>query len=72
MHRRRRRSTDIDHMMKWLALSVAGILGAVSVVTQQRPVVTTITGRVAKAERVEPNDTRGKLVAAIQCRVILR
>jgi hypothetical protein len=38
------------------------LLGSVSVLTQQRPVVTTITGHVVKAERLGPNDTGAKLV----------
>jgi len=41
---------------------VASFLGSVPVITQQRPAVTTITGHVAKAERLEPNDPRAKLV----------
>jgi glucose/arabinose dehydrogenase len=38
------------------------LLGSVSVLTQQRPVVTAITGHVVKTERLDPTDSRAKLV----------
>ena len=50
--------------MKWLPLGAAAILvWSASLLAQQRQTVTTITGHVAKAERLEPTDARAKLVA---------
>jgi len=48
--------------MKLLPWGIAAILLCSTLVsTQQRPVVTTITGHVAKAEKLDPNDSRAKL-----------
>lgn len=53
-----------NHLRKYLCVSAAAILiSAAPVLTQQRSSLTTITGHVAKAERLEPSDTRAKLVA---------
>src|SRR5688572_22549927 len=52
-----------EQIRKYLPLSAAIILlGSVSVLTQQRPVVTAITGHVVKTERLDPTDSRAKLV----------
>src|SRR4051812_26947156 len=65
------RSCMSDHILKYLPLSVAAILlGSASALTQQRPVVTTITGHVAKAERLEPTEPRPPLLAPAGCGVV--
>jgi glucose/arabinose dehydrogenase len=52
-----------EQIRTYLPLSAAIILlGSVSVLTQQRPVVTAITGHVVKTERLDPTDSRAKLV----------
>jgi glucose/arabinose dehydrogenase len=49
--------------MKLLPVSIAAsLLCSASVLTQQAPGLTTITGHVAKAERLEATDSRAKLV----------